>query len=102
MEKNKNPLKEIHIVVRPSPPALKIILSVLIVLSMAALVALRLVHNNIQAEIQNLKSQAAAVEYDNHVLDERMKDPASYENVVNIAKEELGLVDPDTILIDPQ
>lgn len=102
MEENKNPLKEIHIVVRRSPPALKIILSVLIVLSMAALIALRVVHNSIQGEIQNLKSQAAAVEYDNSVLDERMKDPASYENVVNIAKEELGLVDPDTILIDPQ
>ena len=102
MEEKKDPQKKVKIVVRPSPPALKIVLIVLIVLSMAALMTLRLVHNNIQKEIENVKSEISAVEHDNDVLDQRLEDPDSLENVLDIAKEELGLVDPDTILIDPQ
>lgn len=102
MEENQSFLKNIHIVVRPSPLALKILLVVLIVLCITALTALRVVHNNIQSEIENLKSQAAAVEYHSGVLEERMQDLTSFENIKNIAKEELGLVDPNTIVIDPQ
>lgn len=101
MEK-KNPLKNVKVVTRPSPPALKIALIVLILLSMAALLTIRLVHNGIQEEIQNLKDEAADFEHANSVLDEKLKDPESVQNVMDIAKEELGMVDPDTILIEPQ
>ena len=69
---------------------------------MAALLALRLVHNGIQEEIQNLKDKAADYEHANSVMDERMEDPDSVENIADIAKEKLGLVDPDAIVIDPQ
>ena len=102
MAEKTMPAKKIKIITRPSPPALKIALSVLIVFSMAALMTLRWVHNGIQAEIQNLKDEAAVYEYANSQLDERLKDPDSVQNVLTIAKEELGLVDPNTILIDPQ
>ena len=64
--------------------------------------ALRLVHNGIQEEVQNLKDKAADYEHANGVLDERMEDPDSVQNIMDIAKEELGLVDPDTVVIDPQ
>ena len=101
MEK-KNPLKNVKVVTRHSPPALKIALIVLILLSMAALLTIRLVHNGIQEEIQNLKDEAADFEHANSVLDEKLKDPESVQNVTDIAKEELGMVDPDTILIEPQ
>ena len=102
MAEKEHPLKNVKIVARPSPPALKVVLILLIVLSMAALVTLRLVHNGIQQEIQNLKDEAADVEYANSELEQRLKDPDSVQNVMDIAKEELGLVDPDTVLIDPQ
>ena len=102
MEEKKNPLKNVKIVVRSSPPALKIVLIVLIVLSMAALWTLRWVHNGILEEMQNLKDEAAAVEHANSELDQRLEDPDSVQNILDIAKEELGMVDPDTILIEPQ
>lgn len=101
MEEKKHPLKNVKVVVRPSPPALKIMLIVLIVLSMGALGALRLVHNGILEETQKLKDEAAAVEHANEQLTERLKDPASVQNVQQIAKEELGLVEPDAVIIDP-
>jgi len=102
MEEKKNPLKNVKVVTRPSPPALKIVLIVLIVLSMTALIALRLVHNGIREATQDLKDEAAAVEYANEELDEKLADPDAVKNILAIAKEELGLVDPDTILIEPQ
>lgn len=102
MEKKKNPLKNMKVVVRQSPPALKIALIAVMVLSMAALGTMRLVHNSIQAEIQELKDEAAEFEYRNSELDSRLEDPDSIQNVMAIAEEELGLVDPDAILIDPQ
>ncbi len=102
MEEKKHPLKNVKVVVRSSPPALKIALIILIVLSMAALAALRMVHNNILDETRKLKDEASAVEHANTVLDERLKDPDSVQNILDIAQEQLGLVDPDAILIEPQ
>lgn len=102
MTEKKNPLKNMKLVLRPSPPVLKIMLIVVIVVSMAALGTIRLVHNAIQTEIQELKDEAAEFEYRNSELDRRLEDPGSVQNVIAIAEEELGMVDPDTILIDPQ
>ena len=50
---------------RSAPVKLKAVLIVLIVLSTAALVALRWVHNGIQAETQRKTEQAAAMEGEN-------------------------------------
>ena len=102
MKEKKNPLKNVQVVVRPSPTALKVVLILVIVFSMAALLTLRLVHNSIQEEIQELKGEAAEYEYANSELDRRMEDPDSVENIRDIAEEELGMVNPDTILIEPQ
>ena len=102
MEKLKELLKKVRLQVRPSPPVLKIMLIVVILLSMATLGTLRLVHNGIQKEIEELKDEAAGLEYANSELDRRMEDPDSMENVQKIAREELGMVDPDTVLIDVQ
>lgn len=102
MKEKKKPLKKVKVEIRHSPPALKIVLIVLIVLSMAALVTLRLVHNGIQDEIQELKEEASQVEHANSELEQKLKDPDSVQNVLDIAKEELGMVDPNTVLIDPQ
>ena len=102
MEEKKNPLKNIQIHVRPSPPVLKVMLIVVILLSMATLGTLRLVHSGIQAEIEELKDEAAELEYANEQLDEKTENKDSVDNVQSIAQEELGMVDPDTILIDVQ
>ena len=94
--------KKSKVVLRPAPTALKIVLILLIVFSMAALVGLRWVHNGIRNEIQDLKQEAAVLEQDNADLQEKIDDLGSVQSVKDIAREEMGLVDPDTILIDPQ
>ena len=102
MKKRKNPLKNVQVVVRSSPKVLKVVLILVIVLSIAALGTLRLVHIGIQNEIQDLKEEAADFEHANSELDQKIQDPDSVQSVKDIAKEELGLVEPDTILIDPR
>ena len=102
MAKRKNPLRNIKIAVRPSPAALKIVLIVLILLSMAALFALRWVHTGILAETENLKDKASALEEANTDLQQKTEEIGSVKSVQDIAKEELGLVDPDTVILTPQ
>ena len=102
MEKIKKSLKNVKLEIRPSPVALKVLLIVLILFSTAALAALRWVHNGIQAQTENLRAEAAAVEYANSVLDQKKADLGSVQSIQDIAKEELGLVNPDTVVIDPQ
>ena len=102
MEKIKKSLKNVKLEIRPSPVALKVLLIVLILFSTAALAALRWVHNGIQAQTENLRAEAVAVEYANSVLEQKKADLGSVQSIQDIAKEELGLVNPDTVVIDPQ
>ena len=87
---------------RSAPVKLKAVLIVLIGLSTAALVALRWVHNGIQAETQRKTEQAAAMEGENADLQEKIDSIGSVQSIRQIAQDELGLADPDTVLIHPE
>ena len=100
-EKNIPP-KQVKVEVRPASNILKIILTVLILFSIVALIALRWVHNGILAQIDELKDEASGLEHANDVLEQKTDELGSVQSIQDIAKEELGLVDPDTILIDPE
>ena len=102
MAVKKNPLKNAKVVVRQSPAALKIILIVLILFSIVSLAMLRWVHNGILAETENLREEASALEHANTELVEKTENLGSVQSVREIAQEELGLVDPNTVILDPQ
>jgi cell division protein FtsB len=100
MAKKSTQSKYVKVEVRPASHILKIILVLLILFSIVALIALRWVHNGILTQIDELKDEASGLEYANEVLDQKTEDLGSVQSIQDIAKEELGLVDPDTILID--
>ena len=100
-EKNIPP-KNVKVEVRPASNILKIILILLILFSIVALIALRWVHNGILTQIDALKDEASGLEYANEVLEQKTEDLGSVQSIQDIAKEELGLVDPDTVIIDPE
>ena len=102
MEQKKHPLRNVKVEIRPTAPILKIVLIVLIAFSILALIALRWVHSGILEETRNLKDEAAAVEQANEDLKEKKDNLGSVQSVQDIAREELGLVDPDTIILEPQ
>ena len=102
MANKSTPQKQVKVEVRPASNILKIILIILILFSIVALIALRWVHSGILTQIDALKDEAAGLEYANEVLDQKTEELGSVQSIQDIAKEELGLVDPDTILIDPE
>ena len=94
--------KRVKVEVRPASNILKVILILLILTSIVALIALRWVHTGILTEIADLKEEASGLEHANEVLDKKMEELGSVQSIQDIAKEELGLVDPDTVIIDPE
>ena len=94
--------KNVKVECRRAVPALKITLILLILFSTAALVALRWVHNGIREQTDKLRNEAAAVEFANEQMEEKTANLDSIQSLQDIAKEELGLVDPRTVVIDPQ
>ena len=102
MAQKTTPQKTVKVEVRPASNILKIILILLILFSIVALVALRWVHTGILNQIDELKDEASGLEYANEVLEQKTEDLGSVQSIQDIAKEELGLVDPDTVIIDPE
>ncbi len=96
----KKPLPKV--VLRPTPPALKIVVTVLIVFSMAALLAMGWVLKMKRDDLQAKKDEAAALEQENQDLSDKIDNIGSVDSVKDIAREELGLVDPNTIVIQPE
>ena len=85
---------------RKSSPATKIVASVAIVLSILALIALGLAKDEITAQVNAMRSEAAPLEAENQRITDRLNAQDSIVSVQQIAQEELGLVDPDTVIIE--
>ncbi len=96
------PRKPVKVVFRSGSRTLKIAAGLLIVFSMAALTALQWVHNGIQEQTRELGREAAAVEYANEELETKKNNVGTVQGIAQIARDELGLVDPDTVFIDPE
>lgn len=101
MEKEKKLFHNAKVVIHPSSRALKIAVIVLIVFSMITLTALTWVRNSIQSRTEDMRQEAAALEDANAALEDKLENPEAIENIIDLAREWLGLADPDTIIIDP-
>lgn len=80
---------------------LKIILAALIVFSVAAMSALGWVHAGIRVQTAELRREALRLELENQALERRIAALGTEASVRQIAKEELGMVPADTVLITP-
>ena len=97
----KNPFSRIRLVYRRSSTLLKCVVLAAIVLSMAALLALRASIQTQKQEQEDLRHQAAILEEENRELEDRIDKLGSVQSVEQIAQDELDLVDPDTVILDP-
>ena len=97
----RSSLRNIKLEFRPSSPLLKVAVIVLIVFSMAAILSLFWVRTSIHNRTEEIRAEAAALEHENTVLTEKIGRLDSVESVREIAREELGLVDPNTVILNP-
>ena len=102
MEKEKTLFRNTKVVIHPSSRALKIAVIALIVFSMIALGALAWVRTSILSRAEDMRAEAAALEDENAALEDKIENIDSLDTIKEIAREILGLVDPDTIIIETE
>ena len=95
-------ISRIRLVYRPSQTATKVVVILALVLSMGALVALRISTNSIKRSNEALHTQAADLTAANDELKEDISQIGSAEGAVEFAQDELGYVDPDTVIFEPE
>lgn len=94
--------KNHKVVFRPGRPLTKVVLLITIVL---CTVALLVIHSSVSAEKERLaKSRATAIarEQEKEAVQEKIDKPGSVEGYVEIAGDELGLYDPDTVIVETE
>ena len=102
MKKLLRSLRRIKLVIQPSSPAVKVVALCAVVFSMLALLTLQGAILESQDRNAQLEEQIAALEQANQDLEQDIDDLGSVQSIQRIAEEELGLVDPDTVIITPQ
>ena len=100
MTKIRSFLSRFQLQYRRTPTLNKVVVAAAIVLSSVTLVSLRLAHWEAKARLAELTQQIAAQEQSNDALRQDIDELGTTDSIREIAREELGLVDPDTIIIE--
>jgi cell division protein FtsB len=102
MTQKRNGLHNFKLVFRRSRPLTKLVVLAAIVLSMATLLTLHTFLQDSQRRTERLRAAAAALELDNEKIQQLIDQMDTVQGIENIAREELGLVRPDSIVFLPQ
>lgn len=102
MTRRRNPLSRIRLVYRRSRLLTKAVVLAAIVLSTAALLTLRFAIQDAREQTEAYRVQAAELEQENDCLEQYIEELGSVQSVERIARQELGLVDPDTVVFIPE
>ena len=101
MADRKSILQRIRLVYRRSSTALKILVVCMVVFCTVTLIALGVGIHHTKAQTEQMRQQAAKLEQENDALKEDISQLGSIQSVIRIAREILGLEDPDAVIIDP-
>lgn len=102
MSKIQDLLNNYTLVYQPTSPLLKAVVTVTIALCTVTLIALRLTQWENAQDLALLRTQAAAMEQENAELSERIEALGTVDSYRQIAAEQLGLVDPETIVFESE
>lgn len=93
--------RKIRIVFRRGSLGLKIAVLALITLTLAALVLIWVHKQQAKEDYERLRDQAIGYEQENSRLQEAIDELGTVQGIFQIAREQLGLVDPNTVIIEP-
>ena len=100
MNKIRSFLNRFQLQYRRTSALHKVVIAAAIVLSSVTLLSLRLAQWEAEDALADLRHQAAVLEQENAELRQDIDELGTTDSVRDIAREELGLVDPDTIIIE--
>ena len=95
-------LKRIKPVYRRSSNRMKIFVIAIIIFGIAGLFVIRGALGSINAANRDLENQATALEQENEDLAGKISIQGTKEAVIQIAREFLDLVTPDTVIVQPE
>ena len=95
-------MSQIKLVNKRTSRTTKIAVCVAVALSVVALLVLHSAALDAQAKADAWRERAQQLEQENDRLQSQIDNLGSADSVEQIAKDELGLVDPDTIIIQPE
>ena len=95
--KRKPQRRRIRFVYRRSPTALKCLLLGMLLTGAVALLTL-----DTKEQLEDLRDQAAVLEQEHRELERMLSQKDTVQSVKELAVKLLGLVDPDTILFEPE
>ena len=87
--------------VKPSSRGTVIAVTIAVVIAIAALLVLHSVTLDAQAQAERWRAQAQQLEQEQQDLEDKIDNLGTLEGIKDIAQDELGLVDPDTVIITP-
>ena len=102
MAAGENPLRRIRLVYRRSSNALKWVVIAALALGIASLLLLRGAILDLEQQAEELRQQAAILEQENKKLEKSISQLGTVQSVTELAEELLGLVDPDTVIFQPE
>ena len=101
MAKSNGFLQNIKLVYKRSSNVTKIVVLCAIVICTAALLILGGAIRDAEARTDALRAQASRLEQENNRLSSLIDSLGTVAGIEQIAREELGLVDPDSVIITP-
>lgn len=101
MERLMNMLSRIRLVYKRSSVLTKTLVLVALVVSITALLLLRSAIADSRAQAEAWRNQAAQLEQENSRLEQSIGSLGSVDGIKDIARDELGYVDPDTVVLQP-
>ena len=95
-------LSRIRLTYRRTSNVTKIVVAVTIVLCMGTLITLRLSMTALENRTEDLRQKAGQLEEANQELENKIAELGSDKSTVEIAEEELGLVQPGAVVIETE
>ena len=102
MANRRNVFGRVRLVYKRSSNVTKIVVLCAIVLSTVTLLVLGSVIRDTRARTDALRVQASRLEQSNSRLEELIDSLGTVAGIRHIAREKLGLVDPDSVIITPE
>lgn len=102
MSQLQNFIRRTRLVFVRSSRLTKILILSAMVFSLVALAILRTAIGMGSNHLDSLRHQAAQLEQENSQLEQDIDSLGSLDSLQQIVKDELGLVDPDTVVLQPE
>lgn len=102
MAPRKGFLSSVKVVYRKSSALMKIVIAVTIALSVAALLTVHIAIDSANQRTEALRQQAQQLEQESQRLQSYAAEKDTIDEIIRIAQERLGLVPPDSIIIQPE